>query len=252
MFPVICKIGPFTAYSYGLLLVLAFCIATFLLSRQAKAQGINQELIFNLSFVILVSGIIGARILYVILNLKFYLSNPVEIIMLSHGGLAWFGAFILGSLCCAVYLKNKGLDFYKTFDLIIPYVALAQGIGRVGCFLNGCCFGTPSSLGWAIVFPEQCVAGSSPIGDQALHPTQIYSSIFGLALFFFLNNRLYKPHRRGEIISLYLIFSGAFRFGIDFIRHYENSANFIINQVVALGLVIFGIIILIRAYRKKG
>ena len=152
MYPIICKLGPLTVYSYGLMLVLAFAISTFLLTRQAKKKGLNPELFFNLSFIIIVSGIIGARILYVILNLKFYLNYPAQILMLTRGGLAWFGGFFLGSLSCIAYLTYKGLDTYKIFDLIIPYVALAQAIGRVGCFLNGCCFGR-ESLHFGLYFP---------------------------------------------------------------------------------------------------
>ncbi|MGD9015167.1 MAG: prolipoprotein diacylglyceryl transferase, partial [Candidatus Omnitrophota bacterium] len=90
MHPVIVKFGPVTIYSYGLMLVLAFSIATFLVGREGKRQGLNPELFFNLSFLILLSGIVGARLLYVIINLKFYLSHPLQIILLNRGGLAWF------------------------------------------------------------------------------------------------------------------------------------------------------------------
>jgi prolipoprotein diacylglyceryltransferase len=84
-----------------------------------------------------------------------------------------------------------------------------------------------------------------------LHPTQIYASLFGVALFFFLRARLYRPHKTGEIFSLYLIFSGVFRFSIDFIRFYEDSANFWINQIIALALVLIGSIIFVRSVQKK-
>ena len=104
MYPIICKFGPLTIYSYGLSLVLAFSIATFLLIQQARRQGINPELFFNLSFIILISGIIGARILYIILNINYYLDNPFEMIMLAHGGLVWFVGFISGALFCIIYL----------------------------------------------------------------------------------------------------------------------------------------------------
>jgi phosphatidylglycerol:prolipoprotein diacylglycerol transferase len=95
------------------------------------------------------------------------------------------------------------------------------------------------------------VAGASPVGSQSLHPTQIYESVFGLALFFFLNNRLEKPHQKGAVFAQYLMFYGAFRFGVDFIRYYENSANFWINQIIALGLIAVGVLILINPFKKK-
>jgi phosphatidylglycerol:prolipoprotein diacylglycerol transferase len=208
MYPVICKIGPFTVYSYGLTLVFAFCIATLLLISQCKNKGLNPELIFNLCFIILVSGIIGARILYVILNLKFYLRNPVEIIMISHGGLAWFGGLIAGLVSCVIYLRNKGLNTYKIFDFVIPYVALAQAIGRFGCFLNGCCFGK-ESLRFGIYFP---------IHDAWLIPTQLYSSLALLGIYIILRIQQERKHPEGELFYLYLIFYSLWRFFIEFFR----------------------------------
>jgi prolipoprotein diacylglyceryltransferase len=95
------------------------------------------------------------------------------------------------------------------------------------------------------------VAGSSPVGAQYLHPTQIYESAFGLALFFFLNSRLDKVHKKGAVFAQYLIFYGGFRFGIDFIRYYENSANFWINQIIALGLIVVGMAILYNPFKKE-
>ncbi len=263
MYPIICKLGPLTIYSYGLALALAFCVAVFLLNRQARNQGLNPELIFNLCFIILVSGIIGARILYVVLNIKFYLNNPVEIIMLSHGGLAWFGGLILGSLSCLVYLRCKGLKIYKTFDLIIPYIALAQAIGRIGCFLNGCCFGK-ETLHWGIYFP---------IHNAILIPTQLYSSLALLGIYIILRRKQARvyPHtnlerqhkgvkqvsgggyREGEIFYLYLFLYCLWRFFIEFFR--GDSKIFILGlsifQIISIALFILSVVMLIRIKRHS-
>lgn len=163
----------------------------------------------------------------------------------------FFGGFIGGFLAAVFYLQKEKIPILHVADLIAPAIALGQFFTRIGCFLNGCCFGLPSTLPWAIKFPAHCAAGASPVGDQPLHPTQLYSSLFGLLLFFFLKNILFKPHRRGEVFALYLIFSGGFRFGIDFIRYYEDSANFWINQIVAIGLAVVGVIIFVRASSKR-
>jgi len=243
MYPIICKIGPLTVYSYGLMLVLSFSIATLLIIHQAKKHGLNQDLIFNLAFIILISGIIGARILYVIMNLKYYLSNPIEIIMLTRGGLAWFGGLILGSLSCIVYLRRRGLDTYKIFDLIIPYVALAQGIGRIGCFLNGCCFGK-ESLRFGVYYP---------VHDTVLIPTQAYSSLALLGIYIILRIRQGQEHPPGEILYLYFLLYSLWRFFIEFFR--GDSKIFILGltvfQFFSIALFILSVVMLIRIKKYK-
>ncbi len=243
MYPIICKLGPLTIYSYGLMLVLAFGIATLLLIRQARNQGLNPELILNLCFVILLSGIIGARILYVILNLEFYLDNPVQILMLYRGGLAWFGGLILGSLSCLLYLRYKGLEIYKTFDLIVPYIALAQAIGRIGCFLNGCCFGK-ETLYFGLYFP---------VHDAVLIPTQLYSSLALLAIYIILRIKQARVHRKGEIFYLYLFLYSLWRFFIEFFR--GDSEIFILGlsvfQIFSIALFILSAVMLIRIKRRS-
>jgi len=134
MHPEICSIGPLVVYSYGLMLVVAFFIAVTLSSEEAKKQGINPDFIFNLFFIAFISGIIGARIFYVIENLSYYLKSPLEIVMLSHGGMSWFGGLILGLASGVIYLRFKKEGIYKIFDLVVPFLALAQSLGRVGCF----------------------------------------------------------------------------------------------------------------------
>jgi phosphatidylglycerol:prolipoprotein diacylglycerol transferase len=163
----------------------------------------------------------------------------------------FFGGFLGGFILGAFYIRKQGISVLKIADAVAPALGLGLFFTRIGCFLNGCCFGKPSTLPWAMNFPDECVAGASPVGGLALHPTQLYESIFGLALFFFLNNRLKKPGRLGSVFAQFLIFYGGFRFGIDFIRYYENSANFWINQIIAIGLIVVGAFILFRPARQQ-
>lgn len=243
MYPIICKLGPFTIYSYGLMVVLAFVASTFLLSRQAKQYGLNPDLIFNLSFIVLVSGITGARILYVILNLGHYFNNPVEILILSRGGLAWFGGLTSAIVSCAVYLKHKRLDVYRIFDLAIPYIALAQAIGRIGCFLNGCCFGR-QSLRFGVYFP---------VHNAFLIPTQLYSSLALLAIFIVLRIREAGTHQKGEIFYLYLFLYSVWRLFIEFFRADSQALVFglTIFQIFSSALFILSSVLLIKVKRQK-
>lgn len=207
MYPEICKIGPLTVYSYGLMLAIAFMVSSSLAALQARKENINPQTIFNLSFLILISGIIGARLFYVLENIDYYLRNPLEIIMLAHGGLAWFGGLILGAISTVIYLKKKNLPMYKILDLIAPFLALAQAIGRVGCLLNGCCFGKTTQFG--LYFK---------VHKSVLIPVQLYSSL--LLIFIFIILRFYqeKPHLNGQIFFTYLLLYSGKRFFVEFWR----------------------------------
>jgi len=220
MYPIICKIGPFTIYSYGLMLVLAFLAASHLAGAQAKKESIDKEIILNLAFVAFISGIIGARVLYVLQNIGHYLANPLEIIMLQYGGLSWFGGLISGSLCAAGYLKKKKLSVYKAMDLVAPFAALAQSIGRLGCFLNGCCY-----------------------GKDAI-PAQLYSSLILVLIFIILRILQERPHKEGRIFFTYLLLYSLKRFFIEFFRGDAQIifAGLTLFQLMSIAIFIFAAI----------
>lgn len=226
MYPEICKLGPFTIYSYGLMLVLAFLVSSTLACIQAKRQNINPETIFNLSFIVFISGVIGARLFYIIENMDYYIKNLLEIFMLQRGGLSWFGGLLLGVFVGILYLKRKKIPVYKILDLVIPFVALGQAIGRIGCLLNGCCFGKESGFG--IYFT---------LHQKILIPTQAYSSLILIFIFVFLRFLQYKSHKDGEIFFLYLVLYSIKRFFIEFWR-----AD---NTVIFSGLTLFQVLSII-------
>ena len=219
-------------------MVLAFSLAVFLLRNQAKTKGLDTDLFFNLSFVVLVSGIIGARILYIILNLGYYFSCPKEIILFSKGGLAWFGGLISGSIAFIVYLKRRHLGVYAIADLVIPYVALAQCIGRIGCFLNGCCFGKETQ-GLGVHFPNHAAI---------LIPTQIYSSFALLMIFVILKIMQSGQQRNGAILYSYLFLYSIWRFFIEFLR--GDTRIFIFGltvfQIFSLVLFVLSVVMLLK------
>lgn len=231
MYPVIFKFGFIQIHSYGLMLVFAFWISVFLLSRQAPALNLTSDFFWNLSLVILLAGILSARLAYILLNLRFFLDNPQEVFMLWHGGLVWYGGFLGGMLSGSIYLKRKKIPLLKTLDLIIPYVALAQSIGRIGCFLNGCCYG------------------------RLFIPAQLFSS-FGLLIIFVILRLLQgSPHRQGFprplfypkgqgfILACYLIAASLERFIEEFLRgdSPRNFGGLTIFQVISIAVFLSGI-----------
>ena len=220
MYPVICKIGFLTVYSYGLMLAIAFLTGAYLASRRARVVNLDPDTVFNLCFLVFISGIVGARLFYVGYHLSDYLKNPLEILMLQQGGLSWFGGLIAGTTAAIFYLKRKRLSVAKVLDHIAPYIVLAQAIGRLGCFLNGCCFGKASTLG--VYFP---------VHEAVLIPTQLYSSLALVAIFMVLRFLRERPHRDGEIFWIYILLYCVKRFVIEFFR--------VDNPALIFGLTIF-------------
>lgn len=208
------------------MLALAFIVSFSLARIQAKSEQVNPDMLFNFLFVAFISGIIGARVFYITENLDYYIRNPLEIIMLQYGGLSWFGGLILGSFTGIVYLKKKKLALYRVLDLVSPFVALGQAIGRIGCLLNGCCFGKESSFG--LYFP---------VHNLVLIPAQLYSSLALIFIFIILRFLQDKPHKEGKIFFTYLLLYSVKRFFIEFLR-----AD---NEIILLGLTLFQIISII-------
>ncbi len=227
MHPIICQIGPVTVYSYGLMLVIAFVVSSQLACSYAKRQGINPDIIFNFLFFVLILGILGARTFYIIENIGYYLKNPWEVVMLQHGGLSWFGGLLAGVIFSLLYLKKNKLSPYRIFDLIIPFIALGQAIGRIGCLFNGCCFGRISEK-FGLYLESQ---------GLMLIPTQIYSALLLTLIFIVLRFLQYRSHKDGQIFFTYLLLYSIKRFFIEFLR-----AD---NAIVFYGLTLFQLLSII-------
>ena len=207
MYPILFKIGPITIRSYGVLVALAFFVGFYLLYKEAKRRNFYADKILDLELLILLSGIIGARILHVLVNFDFYKSNLLEIFFIWEGGLAFYGGLILAIAASYVFILKNRLPLWKTADFIIPYIALGQSIGRIGCFLNGCCFGKEG------------------------HPVQLYASLALLGIFIILKLVREKPPFSGFAFGLYPVLYSFQRFFIDFLR--RDTPRYMLNLTVS-------------------
>ena len=223
MFPEIFHIGPFHLRSFGVMLALAFLVATWIALGEVRRKGLDESKLLNLVLAILVSSIVGARGMYVLTHLADYRANPALAFALWEGGLTLYGGLALGTIGGFAYMKRAGLPLGLTADLVTAAVALGVGIARIGCFLNGCCFGLPGHEAWCIKFP----AGSPPdaiFPGQALQPSQLYNAFaaFGLfALMLALRGRFKAP---GQLWWTFLALFMLVRIPIDATRYYEPSA----------------------------
>lgn len=206
MHSVLFKIGPYPVYSYGAMLTLAFLVCSFLAKRRAASIGMDGEKILDFMVLLIMSGLIGGRIMFVILDLEYFKTRPLDIFKLWEGGLVWYGGLILAAISGAVFLRIYKMPILKTADLIMPYVALGQAIGRIGCFLNGCCYGRPTTLPIGVIFNEA--------SGRAL-PTQLFESAAMFIVYLILRRRVPS---NGRTFLLYLILYSVFRFFNEFIR----------------------------------
>lgn len=208
MHPVLLTLGPIKIYSFGFMLAVAVIVCSWLMARDAERQGLSRDSVFDFVFWVALSGILGARIFYILLDLDYFLGNPTEMWKIQNGGLAWQGGLILGFITSIIFLKIKKLPLLRFLDLASPYAALGQAIGRIGCFLNGCCHGRHWEHGFF-----------SPAHQDVLYPTQIFESIGLLAVFVILRGLNMRLDRPGKTLASYLMMAAALRFVVQFFRY---------------------------------
>ncbi|MDD2714890.1 MAG: prolipoprotein diacylglyceryl transferase [Candidatus Wallbacteria bacterium] len=247
MHQILFKLGPITLYSYGLMIALAFLAGIYLSRRIFVRMNKTVDLVYDLALVIIVSSILGARIFYVLNSGSYFLDNPLEIFKIYKGGLVFYGGFIGGLIGGYCFARLRHYDFFELADAVVPVVALGQSIGRIGCFLNGCCYGQVSDT-YGIVFPE--------LRDGLLRlPTQIFESAGDLLIFVILYRMLWKRRFHGENFSLYLILYGILRFMIEFLRGDPRGSVYFgclsVGQLLSLVGVLTGMTIYLLGFRSR-
>lgn len=241
MHPILFQIGPLTIYSYGAMLAVAVVACSFLLSRDAAKTGLNREIVYDLVFWVVLGGIIGARVFYICISWEYFSHDLLEMLMINRGGLAWQGGFFGGALAGVWFARRCRLSLRALLDLCAPYIALGQSIGRVGCFLNGCCFGKPWDHG--IFFPTH---------QARLYPTQLYETAGLFLIFVVLKIAGRRSHQPGMVFVLYLWLAAIERFIVEFYRadHDTLWLGLSLFQYIALVVFVIGIVIFVR-FRKS-
>ena len=234
MRPVLFSIGPLAVYSFGVMVVLGIFTSLYGISRRTCKTGFPPSLQdgFDLVFVAVLAGFLGARILYIAQNGDAYLRYPLKIFAVWEGGLIFYGGVIASFFSLYLLCRIRKISFIKSLDFLLPYVALTQGFGRIGCFLNGCCSGKACDLPWAVRFP-----GSF----QSVHPAQLYEAFFDFALFFFLAKGSLRKKFDGQILACYFCLYPAGRFMLEFLRADNPSVFFLTyNQWISIGIFLLG------------
>jgi phosphatidylglycerol:prolipoprotein diacylglycerol transferase len=261
--PIIFELGPFALHSYGLSMAVAFGLGIWLADKRAAARGLGHKFAVDLSVLILIFSLLGARATYVFTHLTEFAAHPWDAISpLQHNGkigiagLVLLGGVIAGFATAFYFARKRRVSFLTVTDIFVPSLALGIAIGRIGCFFNGCCFGVPTDLPWGIHFPAGSMA-DDVFGASCVHPTQAYESLYMLvvlgALLFLDRTHL----ALGKLTGWFLLLYGCGRFLIEQIRWYEASMilwqngalRFTFSQAISLGMIGVGAWLLLRRVR---
>lgn len=244
--PVIIKIGPLSMRWYGLMYIFGFA-SSYLLTlyqlKKKKSLKINKAAIDDLYFYLIIGLIVGARLGYVFFyNPGFYISNPLEIFVVWHGGMSFHGGLIGTFIAGYFVIKKWRLHFFAVVDLLVPTCPIGIGFGRLGNFINAELFGKPSDVPWAMVFPQG--------GNIARHPSQLYeASLEGLVLFVILWIYKDKKKREGDVFALFLMLYGIFRIFCEYFREPDQQVGYILNMFT-MGQMLSGVMILVGLFLK--
>ena len=235
------SIGSLDVHGYGFMLGLGFILCVIMCGYRAKKYNLSPDAILDIALWGITTGLLGAKLLFVIVEFPAFMEDPLSV--LGSAGFVVYGGIIAGVSSAIIYCRVKKFEFLRYFDLAAPGIALAQGFGRIGCFLAGCCYGRETDSWCGVVFP---VGGQAPAGVKLL-PTQLFSSagdFIIMAVLIFYHKR---SKRAGDVGALYMLLYGVGRFIIEFFRSDERGAVGAIStsQCISIGIVIGAIVLFI-------
>lgn len=238
MYPELFSIGKITIYTYGVLVALGFFIGMQYVVKYSK-DIVSKQQVYDFLFYVILIGIIGARLFFVLLDISYYKSNPLEIFQVWKGGLVYYGGFFAVLIFAFLYCKYKKINIVKLMDVFAPALALGHAFGRIGCFFSGCCYGKNTDCFLAV---------------SQKHPTQLYEAFGNLIIFFILHNLLKKSHKDGYIFVLYIVMYSVLRFAVEFFRG-DDRGVFIFGlspaQNISIIVFVVAIVLLFKAGFKN-
>jgi phosphatidylglycerol---prolipoprotein diacylglyceryl transferase len=255
MYPRLFELGPLTLYTYGVLLAAAYLVGLKLAMVRAKAQGLDANRVLDLGIYIIISALVGAKLLLLITDFRTFRADPRELLTLARSGGVFYGGLILAVGVALWYIRRVGLPLWTTCDVFAPGIALGHVVGRFGCFFAGCCYGKPTSMPWGITFTDPFAQTNvgTPLGVP-LHPTQLYEAgaellILGILLF---TERKGRPFA-GRTFWLYMLLYAISRFIIEFFRGDERGTVFMFStsQFISLLLAPLAVAMLVYLSRAK-
>lgn len=257
MHPELFQFGPLHVRSFGAAMAVAFLVGTWLGMREARRLGLDEDQFVNVILVTLIASVLGARGLYVIEHLAEFRSEWGSVFALWQGGLTLYGGIVTGTFAGIVAARRFGLPRWLVCDALAPSLALGTMFGRVGCFLNGCCYGHPTTSALGVKFPHDSFAYLE-FGDTPVHPSQLYNAAAGLLLFAALWAFRKRVRVPGTLFWSFLLAFALVRIPIDLTRAYEADAVLLRagavavteSQLTSLALALFSAMMIARLHRE--
>jgi phosphatidylglycerol---prolipoprotein diacylglyceryl transferase len=245
------SLGSWTIYWYGVLVASGFLVGLWTAGRRGLRSGLAAEKVLDLGPWLIVGAIVGSRLLYVISNWQEFAGQSfLSILNVRQGGLVFYGGLIGATLATVFYLRWKRLPVLKFADVLAPSIALGAFFGRLGCFMNGCCFGRTCDLPWAVHFPADSDAGAA-----ARHPTQLYDSLLNLLLYAGLAWLYRRKRFDGQVFATHLVCYAVLRAFVELFRGDYPPSKYLFGgwvtpgQFVSVGIFAVGLFLLLRLRR---
>jgi phosphatidylglycerol:prolipoprotein diacylglycerol transferase len=251
--PIAFNLGTLAVHWYGVLVALGFLAGLWTASRRAPSAGIAGEKIFDLGPWLIIGALAGARAFYVVTFWQSQFADKPfwEVFMIQKGGLVYYGGLIGAALAGSLYIRIKKLPLWKVADILAPSIALGHVFGRLGCLMNGCCYGRACSAPWAIHFPADHETGGAPV-----HPTEIYESLLNLGLYLALAQLFRRRKFDGQVFGVYLVSYAVLRSLVEFFRGDYPSSQYIFGwatpaQLVSIPIFAAGLLLLWKLPRRS-
>jgi phosphatidylglycerol---prolipoprotein diacylglyceryl transferase len=253
VYPRLLELGPITVYTYGVLLAAAYLFGLQLARVRAKQRGLDANRVLDLGIYIIISALVGAKLLLLITDFKSFTADPRELLTLARSGGVFYGGLIVAVVVALWYIRRVGLPLWTTCDVFAPGIALGHVVGRFGCLFAGCCYGKPTTRPWGITFTDPFAAANvgTPLG-VALHPTQLYEAGAELLILIVLlvTERKGRPFP-GRTFWLYMLLYAISRFIIEFYRGDDRGTvgMFSTSQFISIVLAPLAIVMLVYLSR---
>ncbi len=242
MQPVLIEIGPVTVYWYGVLFSTGFLAAAIHWACLSRRVGMPPMFGVELCIWVMISSVVGARLAFVAANASLFLDDPARILRIDRGGLIFYGGLVGATLAGVVLARRRAIPLWRMADYAISAVPLGHAIGRVGCLLNGCCYGAASERWWAI-----------PLNSVMRHPVQVAEATFNLVVYILLLQLYKHKHREGRVFAAYLILYPIGRFALEFLRGDERLEGLWLNaaQELSVLFILAGVLLWFTLPRKR-
>jgi phosphatidylglycerol:prolipoprotein diacylglycerol transferase len=248
--PILFHLGTFPVHSYGVMFALALAVGLGGAVWIGWRDGLPADWLWDVAIALIVGTVVGGRLEYVRTHWSTFAAHPAQILALRDGGVVFYGGFVGALVCILAVIRWRGMPIWRVVDIYGAMVPIGHAVGRIGCFLAGCCYGAPTDLPWGVTYPP----GGIPPSDVPRHPTQLYEAAYDLALGAFL--LWFRRNRGGEgrTFALLLLLYPGFRALNEVLRGDDIRGRFLgtaLTNAQATSILLFALGLVVWRFRTR-